>query len=426
MIAEFFHSFIISLPWFLLLLLTLFVLLVLLPLLLYLHQSLKRDRQLKVRASTIKTLQYGFAFQTKELFPLCNHYRHVLFKEEKVRDTIKESLVDVFSHNIDTISGQDENEFTRNYERKVGANAKVELSTVAKAEFRALHGRSEAVGNSGSKIFSQTRVQVSKKFLKLVTKPFASLDDAREFLEEEAFRELTSIRSVEDAVSFTRKYGLFYIKEAHLGGLRIYESDGSKSTQNDAVDSLNALGFLAGLQKLIPAGLGFGLAGSNSTNEQRRQSNQRATALGKTVGGNTSLLTDASNTSTWMESISEDNLEICQCWFLPIYYMLPQDGPTELTQPRVFLRNAYYKALEKDENNEKKININNNSLYAITNEFYGEISDLNCARVRECYHKNQQRNPLGSNEMLVALELLDSGEIFGRKKRLHKQFPTVK
>lgn len=120
-----------------------------------------------VSDSIVRTLRCGFRFEEKELFPIYNHARKPIFKEDQVREEIRKSLINVHYDTKDIISGHDVNEFRKDFQGNVGGKTEANFTPVAKAEFKATRQQSRASGDLNDKVYSQTRVESSKKRVSL-------------------------------------------------------------------------------------------------------------------------------------------------------------------------------------------------------------------------------------------------------------------
>jgi hypothetical protein len=389
--------------------------------------------------SMIKILQYSFRFQNKDLFPIYHHKKYKLFRREKVWEYANENVVNVSTVKTDVISGSTQDEFTKDYGRKMGISSHA-VAPVARAEFKVAASYAKTKRRAKSKVFSQSRLQVTKLFLRLVQNPFSTYEDLNALLEPEAFEALENIRSREAAERFLRKYGRFYITQAHIGGLRIYESQDTTSSGEDSsamtLDSQVAAGDQIGVVKNSAAPF------SKKSKMFSKESTQNSTIVGTTVGGDPSFF--QSSAKEWIQSISEGNYEISHCMFKPLYTLLERGPSTNIGNIRRLLKDAHYSYLEVIGHMGEDKYIQDRTCYFIQNESYQKyyisadnakpkrISENLCNEEHHELHKKHRilmlhnffdagpEKPVSLENMehvYISLQSVKNGSFFGQRKR---------
>lgn len=307
-----------------------------------------------------KALQYGYTFQNKELFPICNHKRRKLFNFEAISEYANKNLVQTSTLKTDIISGRTQDEFIQDFSLKLGMDANV-IAPVAKAEFHAHREFDKGHENHLSTSVSQKRLQVTKTFLN-VDICASDLNDLRRLLDPDAYEYMTNICTPGGGVSFLKWYGQYYLGQVHFGGLRTHDTEENKSSHSRmSKKSTNCRG---GIGNVISKA---SLSCLCSNTEKKNSSKDDGKSLGATIGGDLSIGNE--EVLKWIKSINTRNYGISQCSFQPIYWLLDINSE-EMSGIRECLKVAhYYMIATLDEYFQQSI-VLDKKRYLIYNEAY--------------------------------------------------------
>lgn len=315
---------------------------------------------------------HGYTFQNKNLFPIYNHEKDMLFRHTMISSMTDFSTVETSLVQKVFIRGKTQDEFEEDFGRKLsvqlGVDAKV-ITPVAKAEFKGQSNVTSRRKNKFATSFSQERIQVTKQFTRLRLFSITTKGSLELFLCDEASKELLKCSQPQKAALFLERFGHYYISHAHFGGLRTYETKDIMAAQDKSLSrSASAEGSLFEKCSLIC---------SKTRNQNYAATEDNTKEVGFTSGGEINASNDANK---WINSIEDGNYDISQCSFQPIYKLIGTDAESPLDVCRKMLKQAHYSMLGLSEQEEdEKIPICSSHQYLIKNYAY----DKYCIRPKQ-------------------------------------------
>jgi len=372
------------------------------------EDSVEEDKRTKF-GSSINTLRHGFEIQKKQLYPIHHHCtKSPIFKKKKVEELFLSGINPINEFYSLEIKGSDQKSFGKDYETKMSFDSEIKFfcAPAVKAEFQAAHKKSGGLSKLRSNVHEQHRTRIAMRRVEMLTSHFSDRNEMNEWFEPKPLLQLLDIDSPETADKFLSEYGLFYIHQVDLGGLSISELSESMSAQAEVeVDENTVAGGAGGIIQNV------GTVG-NKANISKYTRNRHGTANQSKEGKFHRIGGDAKNTGdidAWKGTITEENMDICECKFSPMYFLLPEDDDV-----RYLLQYAHFKRIVG-------YHIQPDLQYSIKSEFAKKQNNLDYKEMDNVTFMEAGGNFTSEtdNEIGTLYCVKDEGENFLRRRKNH-------
>ena len=313
----------------------------------------------------LQMLQYSFKFRNTNLFPIYKHKKVKIFNEDKIISYAKKNFINTSYVTSDNVNGSNFREFTENYGRTIGVNANM-IAPVASAEIKS--AASTSYINNKSKVYSQNRLKVTRKFLRF-RDAIKNETELKDYVKKEIITDMKRINDLDKASSFLSKNGQFFLCQIQIGGLRTYATNNEENILHEKSKEGNSKESNTGAVNPVELNIDH----KNTKEDVLMEAKKENAFKGISLGGSHEHF--FASDEKWIKSIDPSNFEICQCQFKPFYKIIPNSVLGPLREARKFLKKIYDESIKPDDEDSVK----SGSKYSIQNLAY-----------KDCYFQDEK------------------------------------